>query len=265
MEHCLLGKMFRQSLLGLHLLVLISVFSETDGYYGYRTTECHFRSRNLIHVDYIRTYNFNKFEYMRFNSTVGEFEGFNLFGQFYADILNNDTVYLQQLKDLENRYCRNNAIIFFSSLLEKSVQPEVHVRTVKTASGTNPAVLMCSAYDFYPKQITLTWLKDGEEVTSNVTTTELANGDWYYQIHSQLEYIPKSGENISCMVEHASFNETMIYDLEPEPKLESKPELLETVKFAVGVSGFGLGVILAVTGLIYYKTTRATGMVEVVT
>ena len=72
-------------------------------------------------------------------------------------------------------------------------------------------MLMCSAYDYYPKQIKVTWMRDGQEVTSDVISTEkLADGDWYYQFHSQLEYTPKSGEKISCMVEHASLDKPIV-------------------------------------------------------
>ena len=54
-------------------------------------------------------------------------------------------------------------------------------------------MLVCGVYNFYPKQIRVRWLRDGQEVTSDVTSTdELADGDWYYQIHSHLEYIPRS-------------------------------------------------------------------------
>lgn len=70
---------------------------------------------------------------------------------------------------------------------------------------------MCSVYDFYPERIKVYCLIDGKPVTYDVTSTmEMADGDWYYQI--QLEYAPKSGEKISCVVEHTSFNKPMIYD-----------------------------------------------------
>jgi len=93
------------------------------------------------------------------------------------------------------------------------VKPNVKLSSVKRAGGRHPAVLMCSAYEFYPQHIKVSWLRDGKEVTSDVTSTmEMADGDWYYQIHSELEYTPKSGEKISCVVEHASFNKPMIYD-----------------------------------------------------
>lgn len=81
---------------------------------------------------------------------------------------------------------------------------------VRPASGRHPAMLMCSAYDFYPKMIKLTWYRDGKEAAGDMTSTEeLSNGDWYYQIHSHLEFTPKSGEKITCVVEHASLKEPL--------------------------------------------------------
>jgi len=72
---------------------------------------------------------------------------------------------------------------------------------------------MCSAYEFYPKKIKVSWLRDGKLMTSEVTSTmEMADGNWYYQIHSQLEYTPKSGEKISCVVEHASSPQPIVKD-----------------------------------------------------
>lgn len=78
----------------------------------------------------------------------------------------------------------------------------------KASSGGHPAMLVCSAYNFYPKMIKLTWTRDGKEQTGHtVSSEELANGDWYYQIHSHLEFTPKAGEKVACVVEHASLKE----------------------------------------------------------
>ncbi len=56
-------------------------------------------------------------------------------------------------------------------------------------------------------------MKDDKPVKSDVTSTEeMPNGDWYYQIHSHLEYTPKSGEKISCMVDHAGLTKPIIVD-----------------------------------------------------
>ncbi|XP_051760014.1 H-2 class II histocompatibility antigen, E-S beta chain isoform X2 [Ctenopharyngodon idella] len=165
-----------------------------------------------------------------------------------AEFWNNDTSFLQGEIAEVDQFCKHNAQILDSHVCDKAVKPKVKISSVKRAGGRHPAVLMCSAYEFYPLHIKVSWLRDGKEVTSDVTSTmELADGDWYYQIHSELEYTPKSGEKISCVVEHASFNKPMIYDWDP-----SLPES-ERNKIAIGASGLVLGIVLAAAGLIYYK------------
>ncbi len=72
------------------------------------------------------------------------------------------------------------------------VKPYVVLSSTTPPAGKHPSMLVCSVFDFYPKQIRVSWTRDGQEVTSDVTSTdELADGDWYYQIHSHLEYMPR--------------------------------------------------------------------------
>ncbi|XP_038135916.1 class II histocompatibility antigen, B-L beta chain-like [Cyprinodon tularosa] len=120
-------------------------------------------------------------------------------------------------------------------------------------------MLTCYAFSFYPKTIKVSWLRDGQEITSGVTSTEeLPDGDWYYQIHSNLEYQPRSGEKISCRVEHASLKEPLITDWDP-----SMPES-ERNQLAIGASGLILGLVLSLAGFIYYKR-KARGRILVPT
>uniref|UniRef100_A0A8C7L1I6 Ig-like domain-containing protein n=1 Tax=Oncorhynchus kisutch TaxID=8019 RepID=A0A8C7L1I6_ONCKI len=139
-----------------------------------------------------------------------------------------------------SRKQKNSVLLYYFPL---SVEPSVHL-SMTPHGDRHPSMLTCSAYKFYPKQIRVTWLRNGQEVPSNMTSSEeLANGDWHYQIHSYLEYTPTPGEKISCMVEHTSFTEPKILHWDM-----SLPES-ERSKIAIGIAG-----------LLYYNRRKTTGM-----
>ncbi|XP_026064128.1 rano class II histocompatibility antigen, A beta chain-like [Carassius auratus] len=243
--------------LSCHLILTLSVLTgakSADDYY-IRRSRCIYSSPDYSDMVYIDSFYLNKFLFTQFNSTLRKFVGFSEIGMRFAERWN-DSPFLES----ERAGATICKFLFKSEDtpdLVKVVKPKVKLRSVKQAGGRHPAVLMCSAYEFYPPHIKVSWLRDGKPVTSEVTSTmEMANGDWYYQIHSDLEYTPRSGEKISCMVEHDSFNKPMIYDW--DPSLQE----YERNKVAIGASGLVLGIIFTATGLIYFKK-KSTGRVRV--
>ncbi|KAM3838160.1 H-2 class II histocompatibility antigen, E-S beta chain-like [Diretmus argenteus] len=225
-----------------------------NGFLHYVLKDCVFTSADLPDIEYIHSYYHNKVELLRFNSTVGKFVGYTEFGVMNAENWNKDPSYMAVTKAQKEIYCKHNIDIRYESALDKSAKPCATLSSATPpAGGRHTAMLMCSVYDFYPSNIHVVWLRDGQEVTSDVTATdELANGDWYYQIHSQLEYTPRSGEKISCMVHHASLQAPLVKDWDP-----SLPES-ERNKIAIGASGLVLGLVLSLAGFIYYRR-KVTG------
>ncbi|XP_044211899.1 H-2 class II histocompatibility antigen, E-S beta chain-like [Thunnus albacares] len=227
-------------------LLFITVYT-ADAYMEFAVDRCEFNSPELEGIRYIYSHYYNKVEYARFDSSVGKYVGYTEFGVKNADAWNKGPE-LAARKAQRETYCLNNVGNDYQRALSKSVKPYVRLHSVVPPSGGHPSMLVCSVYDFYPKQIRVTWLRDGQEVSSDVTSiNELANTDWYYQIHSQMEYTPRSGEKISCMVEHASLQEPLVTDWDP-----SLPES-ERNKIAIGASVLILGLILSLAGFIYYK------------
>nr|WOW72662.1 MHC class II antigen beta chain [Gymnocypris eckloni] len=237
-----------------HLILMLSAFTgAADGYYNSRWIRCFHSSRDLSDIVFIDNYIFNKDVYIQFNSTVGEYVGYTELGVHNAQLWNKDPNLLQQMRAQAETVCKPNAELFQSAISDKTVAPKVKLSSVTAAGGRHPAVLMCSAYRFYPHRIQVTWMRDDKPVKSDVTSTEeLPNGDWYYQVHSHLEYTPKSGEKISCMVDHAGLTKPIIVVWDP-----SLPES-ERNKIAIGASGLVLGIIIAAAGIIYYKK-KSTG------
>uniref|UniRef100_A0A667ZTM3 H-2 class II histocompatibility antigen, E-S beta chain-like n=1 Tax=Myripristis murdjan TaxID=586833 RepID=A0A667ZTM3_9TELE len=228
------------------------MFCSADGFMHSMVDRCEFNSTELQDMEFIKSYYFNKMELIRFSSSVGKFVGYTEFGVVNAERWNNDTAYLAAMRAEKERYCKYNAELFTHAVLSKKVKPSlVTLRLVTPPGGKNTRMLMCSVYSFYPKLISVKWLRDGKVTTSDVTTTdELANGDWYYQIHSQLEFTPRSGEKISCMVEHISLSDPLIKDwVTPLPARPGTREI------AVGASGLILGLIYALAGFICYRWT----------
>ncbi|KAM4536297.1 H-2 class II histocompatibility antigen, E-S beta chain-like [Odontesthes bonariensis] len=237
-------------------LLFITVYT-ADGFLVYGVDRCVFNSTELKDIEFIRSYFYNQLEINRFSSSLGKFVGYTEYGMKQADYWNNDKAYLAGMRGEKERYCLHNIGNWYRNILSKSVKPTVRLYSTAPSAGRHAAMLLCRVYDFYPKTIKVSWLRDGQEVTSDVTSTEeMEDGDWYYQIQSHLEYTPRSGEKISCKVEHASLQEPLITDWDP-----SMPES-ERKKIAIGASGLILGLILSLAGFIYYKT-KARGRILV--
>nr|ADZ99151.1 MHC class II antigen [Epinephelus coioides] len=237
-------------------LLFISLYT-ADGFRCYSLFRCDFNSTDPKDIEYIYSAYYNKLEITRFSSSLGKFVGYTEFGVKQAEAWNNNPSYLAQARGEKERYCVNHVEAFYPHGLTKSAEPYVRLHSVTPSGGKHSAMLVCSVFDFYPKKIKVSWLRDGKEVTSDVTSTdELADADWYYQIHSHLEYTPRSGEKISCVVEHASLREPLVTDWDP-----SMPES-ERNKIAIGASGLILGLVLSLAGFIYYKR-KARGRILV--
>ncbi|XP_056224984.1 H-2 class II histocompatibility antigen, E-S beta chain-like isoform X1 [Seriola aureovittata] len=238
--------------------LLFIAASTADGFWHYSVARCDFNSTELNDITLISSTFYNKLEITRFDSRVGKFVGYTEFGVKQAEAWNKGPELVQSRNEKE-RYCVNNVGIDYQAALTKSVEPYVVMSSTTPPAGKHPAMLVCSVFDFYPKQIRVSWHRDGQEVSSDVTSTdELADGDWYYQVHSHLEYTPRSGEKISCVVEHASLKEPLVTDWDP-----SMPES-ERNKIAIGASGLILGLILSLAGFIYYRR-KARGQKPVYT
>ncbi|KAF7694853.1 H-2 class II histocompatibility antigen, E-S beta chain-like [Silurus meridionalis] len=230
------------------LLLLPAVLNTAYGHSFAVPIQCIWSKEDMSDMELIEPYIINKIKYAEYNSTLGKYTGYTETGVRNAEEWNKDTALLQSRKADVERYCKHNAQLYYTAIFSKTVEPVVKVKMVQKSEGSHVDNLMCSAYSFYPPHIKVTWMRNGKEVKADVTSTEeMPDGDWYYQIHSHLQYKPESGEEISCVVEHASFKKPMIYKWDP-----SMPES-DKSKIAIGASGLVLGIIISAAGFIYYK------------
>ncbi|XP_047453695.1 rano class II histocompatibility antigen, A beta chain-like [Mugil cephalus] len=229
--------------------LFLLVLSTEGALYGIGLNRCQFSSYDAHDAVYLEQYYFNKMLLLQYNSTLGKAIGYTEETKKIADELNSRPAFLiDELWKLE--VCKKNVPQAYNNLM-RPVQPYIRLTSAKETSYKHPGMLVCSVYDFYPKQITVTWLRNGKKVTSDVSSTdELPNGNWLYQIHSYLEYTPTPGERISCMVEHASLMEPKVTNWDPLPDSAVN-------KISVGAAGLLLGLVFSVGGLIYYKKKSA--------
>ncbi|XP_032443171.1 HLA class II histocompatibility antigen, DQ beta 1 chain-like isoform X3 [Xiphophorus hellerii] len=221
------------------------VFSEDD-FYQVKAC-CSFTGPNFDKIEYILTSSFNKQKMMEYNSTRGNWIGFTDFSIVASHYWNLDPLdRLERAMEIK-LMCYEN-IKYIQTIGNLSTTPTMRIKSVKQPDGRHPAMLVCSAYNFYPKQIQITWLRNDQEVTEGVSNTDvIPDGELYYQFHSYLEYTPTSGERISCMVEHVTLWEPRIIVWN-----NSLPEG-EKTKIVVGLCGLIFGLVIFLSGFIYYK------------
>ncbi|XP_054639075.1 HLA class II histocompatibility antigen, DQ beta 2 chain-like isoform X2 [Dunckerocampus dactyliophorus] len=187
-------------------MCLCLMFSQADAFFSSGVLHCEGTASDAVLLGEIL---YNKMLLMQYNSTVGKYIGYTEKARKIAEILNTDYYLDQQKHNLQK--CKTYFRILHDAL-EQTVEPIVRLR-LDEAADEHPSTFVCSVYNFFPKNIMLTWLRNGEKVTSEVMSTEsLPNGNWLYQRHSHLQYTPTRGDTISCMVEHASLQEPKIYD-----------------------------------------------------
>ncbi|CAI5657357.1 unnamed protein product [Oreochromis niloticus] len=245
------------------LCLLFISLSTADGFMTYRLSRCDFNSTELKDIQFTDSYYYNMIEIIRFDSNVGKFVGFTDFGVKTAETWNNIPARLASMRAQKGTYCKSNIDVRYHKLTSKSARPTVKLHSTTPLSSHHPAMLVCSVYDFFPSKIKVSWHRDGQEVTSDVTSTEeMEDGDWYYQTHCYLEYTPRSGEKISCVVEHASLEKPLITNWDPSSS--SFMPNIERYKLAIGASGLLLCLILSLAGFIYYRQ-KARGRILVPT
>ncbi|NWU35034.1 CD1A protein, partial [Hylia prasina] len=85
-------------------------------------------------------------------------------------------------------------------------EPPVATVFARTPS-LDQLLLVCHVTGFYPRPISVAWLRDGQEVPPGPalsTSTILPNADLTYQLRSVLAVAPRDGHSYACRVRHHS-------------------------------------------------------------
>ncbi|NWX74660.1 HB2L protein, partial [Alca torda] len=156
-------------------------------------------------VRYVKRLIYNREQNAHFDSDVGHYVADTPLGKPDAEYWNSQPDILEQERAAVDRFCRHNYEVGTPFIVERRVQPKVKVSPVQSSSLPQTDRLVCAVTGFYPAEIEVKWLKNGQEETEHVVSTEvMQNGDWTYQVLVMLETAPQRGDTYTCQVEHVS-------------------------------------------------------------
>ncbi|XP_006034670.2 H-2 class II histocompatibility antigen, E-S beta chain [Alligator sinensis] len=195
-------------------------------------------------------YIWNQQDYAHFDSNLGVFVADTELGEPDAKYWNSQKEVLEYNRGAVDTFCRHNYQAITPYSVARSVKPKVKVSPTKSGAQAHPDTLICSVTGFYPGGIEVKWLKNGQEQTAGVVSTELMqNGDWTFQILVMLEMTPRSGDVYTCQVEHSSLPGpvTVLWEVQSDSARS---------KMLTGVGGFVLGLIFLALGLLVYLRNK---------
>ncbi|XP_071588887.1 HLA class II histocompatibility antigen, DR alpha chain [Heliangelus exortis] len=131
-----------------------------------------------------------------------------------------------------------------------SVPPVVRVFPKHRVELEEPNVLICFVENFWPPVISISWLRNGEEVREGVFETVFyPREDNTFRKFSYLTFIPTRGDFYDCRVEHEGLPhaETKHWDPQvPSPPSQATETVVCGLGLAVGIVGIVGGTILII-------------------
>ncbi|XP_062456857.1 T-cell surface glycoprotein CD1b-3-like [Rhea pennata] len=128
--------------------------------------------------------------------------------RYVRERLKNYTVFTELVEVLFNDTCVDDMQIivrYGKEALQRQVKPaaELYARTPEPGR----LLLVCRVTGFYPRPVSVAWLRDGKEVPPGPelsSTPILPNADLTYQLRSILATAPRDGHSYACRVRHSS-------------------------------------------------------------
>ncbi|XP_070101499.1 MHC class II DQ-beta chain isoform X1 [Equus caballus] len=211
--------------------------------------QCYF-TNGTEHVRYVTRYIYNREEYVRFDSDVGEYRALTEAGRPAAEYWNGQKDILEKTWAEVDRVCRNNYQVEAPFTWQRRVEPRVTISPSRTEALNHHNMLVCSVTDFYPGQIKVQWFRNDQEETAGVVSTPLIrNGDWTFQILVMLEMTPQRGDVYTCHVEHPSLQSPITVQWQAQSESAQS-------KMLSGIGGFVLGLIFLSLGLIIHHRSQ---------
>ncbi|XP_032061053.1 uncharacterized protein LOC116500245 isoform X1 [Aythya fuligula] len=136
-------------------------------------------------------------------------------------------------------------VSYGKAMLERRERPEVRVSGME---ADKILTLSCRAHGFYPRPISISWLKSGvvqEQETKRGST--VPNSDGTYHVWATIDVLPGDRDKYQCRVEHASLPQPGLFSWEPQSNL---------IPIVAGVAVAVVAVIAALAGFAVWKSKQ---------
>lgn len=127
-----------------------------------------------------------------------------------------------------------------------------------------PNLLICLVSGFWPPELNVTWLRNGEPQFQGVLESPFyAEPENSFRKFSYLSIIPEAGDYFDCQVEHEALDAPKRRHLEPQlaaPASEATETAICALGLAVGIAGIAAGTILIIQGMKLGRLRPERGM-----
>ncbi|NXM39200.1 CD1D protein, partial [Gymnorhina tibicen] len=128
--------------------------------------------------------------------------------RYVQSFLQNYTALSELVEIIFNDTCVDDmeVLLHYGRAAVERQEPPVATVFARTPSP-DQLLLVCHVTGFYPRPISVAWLRDGREVPPGPvlnTSTILPNADLTYQLRSVLAVAPRDGHSYVCRVRHRS-------------------------------------------------------------
>nr|XP_042713133.1 class I histocompatibility antigen, F10 alpha chain-like isoform X3 [Chrysemys picta bellii] len=192
------------------LNTLSQLYNQTEGFHIIQTLfGCDLREDNTIQAFYQDSYDGRDF--LTFDKETMTWVAADIGAQITKRRWHAEVDDIQGWKHFQEETCISwlrSALEFGKETLQRKVRPTARVSDRSSHDGLT--TLSCKVSGFYPRDITVTWLKNGESKQQDTYSEGiLPSGDGTYQTWVTMEIDPKIKAHYSCHVEHESLLEPL--------------------------------------------------------
>ncbi|XP_053330067.1 major histocompatibility complex class I-related gene protein-like [Spea bombifrons] len=190
-----------------YLRAIMNYTNASEGYHILQKIEgCTLHDNGSVASVLSEAYNGQRFTH--FNPDTANWTTDIASAQFYVDILNSNRTNNENIRDQLEKNCLVNLELLLSAgnvTLSRREEPMLEVAQEPTSNTT--MALHCRAYGHYPREISMSWYKNGQRVPDEELermTLPLPDTDFLSSLSVNVS--PTPGDLYTCRVAHGSLN-----------------------------------------------------------